>query len=180
LIFFFCFQRYLILLQNQKDFPCLSDQNGCVISVPPLTNAERSKIFFGKNSFFNKKFLSLKISSTSESIFIEITSESSMNICHSVMDSFLRQMVQLQLGQKSNDPNIRQILKLQQIRVIDEEGKLPRSKNTGRFRQESTRNRWNMEAVFPPENFRIFSDEIRPIPAEKLRELTGIHRKKIR
>jgi hypothetical protein len=39
------------------------------------------------------------------------------------MDSFLRQMVQLQLGQKSNDPNIRQILKLQQIRVIDEEGK---------------------------------------------------------
>ncbi len=40
------------------------------------------------------------------------------------MDSFLRQMVQLQLGQKSNDPNIRQILKLQQIRVIDEEGKL--------------------------------------------------------
>jgi hypothetical protein len=95
LIFFFCFQRYLILLQNQKDFPCLSDQNGCVISVPPLTNAERSKIFFGKNSFFNKKFLSLKISSTSESIFIEITSESSMNICHSVMDSFLRQMVQL-------------------------------------------------------------------------------------
>jgi len=55
---------------------------------------------------------------------------------------------------------------------------LPRSKNTGRFRQESTGNRWNMEAVFPAENFRIFSDDFRPIPAGKLRELTGIHRKK--
>ncbi len=35
-----------------------------------------------------------------------------------------------------------------------------------------------MEAVFPPKTFRIFSDDFRPIPAGKLRELTGIHRKK--
>jgi hypothetical protein len=57
---------------------------------------------------------------------------------------------------------------------------IPRSKNTGRFRQESTGNRWNMEAVFPPENFQIFSDDFRPIPAGNLRQLTGIRRKKIR
>ncbi len=56
----------------------------------------------------------------------------------------------------------------------------PRSKNTGRFRQESIGNRWNVEAVFPPENFRIFSDDFRLIPTGKLGELTGIHRKKIR
>ena len=33
---------------------------------------------------------------------------------------------------------------------------LPRSKNTGRLRQESTENRRNVEAVFPPENVWIF------------------------
>jgi hypothetical protein len=35
-----------------------------------------------------------------------------------------------------------------------------------------------MEAVFPSENFRIFSDDFRPFPAGNHRKLTGIHRKK--
>ncbi len=39
-------------------------------------------------------------------------------------------------------------------------------------------NRWNMEAVFPPKNFRIFSDDFRPVLAGKHMKLTGIHRKK--
>ena len=54
----------------------------------------------------------------------------------------------------------------------------PRSKNTGRFRQESTGSHRNVEAVFQPENFRIFSDDFRPVPAGKHRELIGIHWKK--
>jgi hypothetical protein len=35
-----------------------------------------------------------------------------------------------------------------------------------------------VEAVFPPEIFRIFSDDFRPVPAGKHRKSTGIHRKK--
>jgi len=35
-----------------------------------------------------------------------------------------------------------------------------------------------VEAVFPPENFRIFSDDFRPVPAGKHGKLTGIHWKK--
>jgi hypothetical protein len=35
-----------------------------------------------------------------------------------------------------------------------------------------------VEAVFPPKNCRIFSDDFRPFPAGKYRKLTGIHRKK--
>jgi hypothetical protein len=35
-----------------------------------------------------------------------------------------------------------------------------------------------VEAVFPPENFRIFSDDFRLVPAGKHRKLAGIHRKK--
>ena len=36
--------RYLTLLENEKDFPCLSDEDRYVISLPPLTNAERTKV----------------------------------------------------------------------------------------------------------------------------------------
>jgi hypothetical protein len=43
----------------------------------------------------------------------------------------------------------------------------PSSKNTGRFRQESTGNHRNVEAAFPSEIFRIFSDDFRPVPAGK-------------
>jgi hypothetical protein len=35
-----------------------------------------------------------------------------------------------------------------------------------------------VEAVFPPEIFRIFSDNFRPVPARKHRKFTGIHWKK--
>jgi hypothetical protein len=35
-----------------------------------------------------------------------------------------------------------------------------------------------VEAVFRPEIFWIFSDDFRPVPAEKHRKLIGIHRTK--
>jgi len=54
----------------------------------------------------------------------------------------------------------------------------PRSKMTGLFRQESIENRWNVEAVFPPEIFRIFSDDFRSVTAGRHRKLTEIHREK--
>ena len=55
---------------------------------------------------------------------------------------------------------------------------IPRSKNTDRFRQESTGNHQNVEAVFPPEIFWIFFDDFQPVPAEKHGKFIGIHRKK--
>jgi hypothetical protein len=68
--------------------------------------------------------------------------------------------------------------KFNQCPLLNQPMLKPRSKNTGWFWQKSTGNLWNVEAVFPTENFRIFSDDFRPIPAGKLRELTGIHQKK--
>jgi len=47
-----------------------------------------------------------------------------MDICRRVMDSFLRQMLQLELGKKENNSNIRQILTLQQTRIVDDKGQL--------------------------------------------------------
>ncbi len=69
-------------------------------------------------------FFKLKLSPTTESILIEITSGHSMDSCRRAMDAILRQMLQLELGKKINDSNIRQILTLQQTRVVDDKGQL--------------------------------------------------------
>jgi hypothetical protein len=58
--------------------------------------------------------------------------------------------------------------------ILDAKSANPRSKITGQFRQVSNGNRWNVEAVFSSEIFRIFSDDFRPVPAGKHRKLTGI------
>lgn len=52
---FYRLYRALILLQDQEYFPYLSDEAGHVISLPPLVNAERSKV---KN--LSGKILSLR------------------------------------------------------------------------------------------------------------------------
>ena len=53
-----------------------------------------------------------------------------------------------------------------------------RSKSMGRLRQEYTGSHWNMEAVFRPENFRIFSGAFRSLSCAFCQELVGNHRKK--
>jgi hypothetical protein len=47
----------------------------------------------------------------------------------------------------------------------------------GRFRQKNTGNSWNMEAVFRPEIFQIFSENFRSVSDGKHRKLAEIHRK---
>ena len=95
--------RYLTLLQDQTELPCLADGDRYMISLSPLTNVERSKL-----------------SSTSESIFVEITSGHSMDTCRRVMDAFLRRVLANELTKISNDDSFRQVLVPQQTRVVDE------------------------------------------------------------
>ena len=47
-----------------------------------------------------------------------------MDICRRVMDEFLHEIIKFDLGKKETNSNIRQILKLQQTRVVDEKGQL--------------------------------------------------------
>ena len=56
----------------------------------------------------------------------------------------------------------------------------PMSKNMGRFRQEYTGSHRNMEAVFRPENFRIFSGAFRSHSSTFRQELVRNHPKKFR
>ncbi|CAF4903154.1 unnamed protein product, partial [Rotaria sp. Silwood2] len=49
------------------------------------------------------------LSSSSESILIEITSSNSMDICRRVMDLLIHKMISIELGKKQNEDNIRQL-----------------------------------------------------------------------
>lgn len=41
----FCF-RYLELLHGKELYPCLVDGDGGVISFPPITNSDKTKVHF--------------------------------------------------------------------------------------------------------------------------------------
>ncbi|XP_045155154.1 leucine-rich repeat-containing protein 47 [Echinops telfairi] len=70
--------RYLHLLDGKDNYPCLVDADGDVISFPPITNSEKTKI---------KK-------STSD-LFLEVTSATSLQICKEAMDALILKMAEL-------------------------------------------------------------------------------------
>ncbi|XP_008066932.1 leucine-rich repeat-containing protein 47 [Carlito syrichta] len=70
--------RYLHLLDGKESYPCLVDANGDVISFPPITNSEKTKI---------KK--------TTSDLFLEVTSATSLQICKDVMDALVLKMAEM-------------------------------------------------------------------------------------
>ncbi|KAL2103265.1 hypothetical protein ACEWY4_000133 [Coilia grayii] len=70
--------KYLQLLDGKSHYPCLVDTEGHVISFPPITNSEKTKI---------KK-------STKE-LFLEVTSSNSLQTCKDVMDALITKMAEL-------------------------------------------------------------------------------------
>ncbi|XP_020013964.2 leucine-rich repeat-containing protein 47 [Castor canadensis] len=70
--------RYLHLLDGKENYPCLVDADGDVISFPPITNSEKTKI--------KKKTCDL---------FLEVTSATSLQICRDIMDALVLKMAEL-------------------------------------------------------------------------------------
>ncbi|XP_032903776.1 leucine-rich repeat-containing protein 47 [Amblyraja radiata] len=70
--------KYLQLLNGKENFPCLVDAEDCVISFPPITNCEKTKI---------KK--------TTSQLFVEVTSSANLQACKEVMDSLIMRMAEL-------------------------------------------------------------------------------------
>ncbi|MEQ2271921.1 hypothetical protein XENORESO_011294, partial [Xenotaenia resolanae] len=64
--------KYLQLLEGKSLYPCLVDAEGDVISFPPITNSEKTKI---------KK--------TTKELLIEVTSSTSLQTCKDVMDALI-------------------------------------------------------------------------------------------
>ncbi|XP_077007635.1 leucine-rich repeat-containing protein 47 [Tamandua tetradactyla] len=82
--------RYLHLLDGKENYPCLVDAEGDVISFPPITNSEKTKI---------KK--------TTSDLFLEVTSDASLQICKDVMDALILRMAEINkyaLENKEGEP----------------------------------------------------------------------------
>lgn len=101
--------KYLLLLKGKSRFPCLTDAAATVISFPPITNSENTKI-----------------SEETKDLFLEVTGESQPT-CKKVMDSLIHGMLKLGLGadcKDKNDAPLPNTLQLEPVKVVDPEGKL--------------------------------------------------------
>ncbi|CAH1982480.1 unnamed protein product [Acanthoscelides obtectus] len=87
--------KYLYLIEGKVQYPCLLNGNNEVISFPPLTNSDISKI---------------DVNTTK--IFVEVTSSISQHACKKVLDTLLREMVVI----------LDKDLDIQQVRTEDQNG----------------------------------------------------------
>ncbi|XP_070812460.1 leucine-rich repeat-containing protein 47 [Pituophis catenifer annectens] len=114
--------KYLQLLDGKENYPCLVDAEGSVISFPPITNSEKTKL--GK---------------TTTDLLLEVTSTSSLQLCKDVMDTLVMKMAEMNRltainkdGEAGSDHEILRPegsppstpLILEQVRVVDAEGNL--------------------------------------------------------
>ncbi|XP_036961202.1 leucine-rich repeat-containing protein 47 [Acanthopagrus latus] len=117
--------KYLQILQGKTHYPCLVDAEGHVISFPPITNSEKTKI---------KK--------TTKELFLEVTSATSLQTCKDIMDALIVKMAELNKftaehqdeagsdGEGGGPPDLAASnetsseLIVQQVRTVDQEGNL--------------------------------------------------------
>ncbi|KAE8293203.1 Leucine-rich repeat-containing protein 47 [Larimichthys crocea] len=117
--------KYLQILQGKTLYPCLVDAEGHVISFPPITNSEKTKI---------KK--------TTKELFLEVTSATSLQTCKDVMDALIVKMAELNKftaehqeevgsdgeGDTPQEPasscETSSELIIQQVRTVDQDGNL--------------------------------------------------------
>nr|XP_002131295.1 leucine-rich repeat-containing protein 47-like [Ciona intestinalis] len=115
--------KYLSMLKDQEQFAFLRrSSDDCIISLPPLTNCDATKI-----------------SPESTDIFVEVTGTKSLRSCKDVLDEFLKRLVELgcystaiktnkekdfydDSSDEENTENPNHTLVVQQVRVEDEKG----------------------------------------------------------
>ncbi|XP_042199725.1 leucine-rich repeat-containing protein 47 [Callorhinchus milii] len=120
--------KYLQLLNGKTNYPCLVDAEEHVISFPPITNSDKTKI-----------------RKDTSQLFVEVTSCASLQICKEVMDTLIVRMAELnkftcesqEQESVSDEENLEEPvteppettpagpeLTVKQVRVVDNEGNL--------------------------------------------------------
>ncbi|XP_011303955.1 leucine-rich repeat-containing protein 47-like [Fopius arisanus] len=102
--------RYLYLIEGKPVFPCLLDASDQVISLPPITNSEITKM-----------------STNSKNMFVEVTSSTSQQICRNVMDQFLKELLPLGIATPHNNeeiPHQYHKLQIERVKGVDIEGNM--------------------------------------------------------
>jgi len=98
--------KFLDLVEGKEKLAVLRDANADVVSLPPLTNSDKTKI-----------------SSIVSDVFIEITSPMSLPDSKFVMEELLKEMFKMGLTSKCDDDSMVGLV-VQPIRVFDESGDL--------------------------------------------------------
>lgn len=98
--------RFLHMLEPWEQWPCLEDGQGKVISLPPITNSD-----------------STKITQDTTSVLLEVTSSSSLTKAKEIADTVLLAVLQNGLSSKSTEGGEAAVV-VQQVRVEDENGGL--------------------------------------------------------
>jgi len=95
--------QYLYLLEKWEKYPALVDGEGNVVSFPPISNSDLTKI-----------------SPETRNVFIEVTSSQDMNVCKRVMEALLKGMLDLELNASENSggKEIGKSLQLEQVRIF--------------------------------------------------------------
>ncbi|KAG5330503.1 LRC47 protein, partial [Acromyrmex heyeri] len=102
--------KYLYLLEGKPLFPCLLDQSQQVISFPPITNSDITKM-----------------SVATQEMLVEVTSAISYTICRNVLDQFLKELIISGLVdsiEPKDTDNKCNNLTVQQVKVVDTQGNL--------------------------------------------------------
>lgn len=100
--------KYLYLLKGKTHYPVVMDGNGTVITLPPLTNAEHTKI-----------------TTETKDILIEVTGTKTPN-CRKALDMLLHDMLKLEIASKKHSDDPLPTLQVEPVRVVraDEDEKL--------------------------------------------------------
>ncbi|XP_074641705.1 leucine-rich repeat-containing protein 47-like [Tubulanus polymorphus] len=104
--------KYLNLLNGFKKFPFIFDAEDDVISFPPITNCEKTKI-----------------TQETTDLLIEVTSTVSLDTCKSVMEALLTGMLNMGCGsvnksEETADEEGVQKLTIEQVKILNPEGQL--------------------------------------------------------
>ncbi|XP_003705780.1 leucine-rich repeat-containing protein 47 [Megachile rotundata] len=101
--------KYLYLLEGKPMFPCLLDSSEQVISFPPITNSDVTKM-----------------SVNTDTMLIEVTSATSYHVCRNILDQFLKELVIQGFGCPSDQETTSTYhnLVVEQVKVVDMEGNM--------------------------------------------------------
>ncbi|XP_041972439.1 leucine-rich repeat-containing protein 47-like [Aricia agestis] len=97
--------KYLYLLEGKPKYSCLQDPTGKVISFPPITNSDDTKM-----------------SQTSTAMLVEVTSHASLGACKTVLDKLIQECLLLGIGDEPGSEY--HTLTVQQVKIVDLEGNL--------------------------------------------------------
>ncbi|XP_078615038.1 leucine-rich repeat-containing protein 47-like isoform X1 [Branchiostoma floridae x Branchiostoma japonicum] len=111
--------KYLDLLNNMELYPCLVDNAGDVISFPPITNSQKTKLSY-----------------STKAVLVEVSSSTDLAVCKTVMEELLKQTVEMGLcgsltdtqadtqAEAQGDGRSGKVLVVEQVRVTGGDGQL--------------------------------------------------------